>query len=350
MSTEIWQFPQAAAKEQLVDLLKKLGYETGENLFWPGPSGTISLFWAEPRDFKSTSGVDVSIFPLDGQGKKTWNTTNDWAIRTRTSIWASSFDKEFQNDTVRALRKTFGGSFYNDHQGHNRYIIVEKANSTPASRGVYGVLSRINEEIDALMHALPHETIKVLMTPTGEITDETDKTGVLRFSKQFDPSRVVYNALVPFLVAAIEHFFRQSFEVLLKYDAGARQILEEQNRKLSFAEATAIERGEQTIERIASGWYSFQNLDSIQKAFKEVFDIDVWKALRRRKKIRTKLPIFSKALAGLIGARHGVVHRFYLDRNLDRERFLDLLHLVREILELMASEIEHKLGVNLGPG
>jgi hypothetical protein len=126
--------------------------------------------------------------------------------------------------------------------------------------------------------------------------------------------------------------------------------LEEQNRKLSFVEATALARDELTIERIASGWYSFQNLDSIQKAFKEVFGIDVWKALRRRKKVRAKLPMLSSALENLIGARHGVVHHFSLDRNLDREGFLDLLHLVRSLLDLMANEIERKLGVTLGPG
>jgi hypothetical protein len=350
MSIEIWQFPCAATKGQLVDALKALRFELGENLFWPGPPGTVSLFWSQPEDFVSTGGVDASVFPLDDQGRKAWNTPTDWGLRTRTSIWASSFDKEFQNNVVRSIRKSFGGCFYNDHFGHNRYIVITKVRSTPASRGIFAALSRVSGELDKLERALPEEMIHSLITPSGEITDDTDTTGILHFSKQLDPRRVVYNALVPFLVAAIEHFFRESFEILLKYDDSARGILQEQNRKLSFAEAIAIERGELTIERVASEWFSFQNLGSIQKAFKEVFAIDVWKAIRHRKKIRGRLPLLSAALENLIGARHGVVHHFSLDRNLDREGFIDLLHIVHALLDIMANEIERKLGVTLGPG
>jgi hypothetical protein len=351
MSIEIWQFPASATKADLTLLLKSLGFVAGQNLFWPGPPGTASFFWSEPRDFKSTSGVDASVFPLDTNGKEVWHTTNDWALRTRTSIWASSFDKGFQNQTVRLVRKAFGGTFHNDHYGRNRYIVVQREKSTPASRGIYAVLTRIGGELDALEAALPKETIRSLLTPRGEITEQTDKDGILRLTKQMDASRVVYNALVPFLVAAIEYFFRECFEIMLAYDSSAQLALEEQNRKLSFTEAAAILRGELALERIASGWYSFQNIDSIQKAYKDAFGIDVWRILRRRRKVREKLPVLSKALANLIGARHGVVHHFSLDRKLDREGFLDLLHLVRLLLEIVAKEgLEPKLGMRLGPG
>ena len=77
MSIEIWQFPELAAKADLISLLRKRGFVTGENLFWSGPPGTVSLFWAEQKDFVSTSGVDASIFPLDDDGKRVWNTSND---------------------------------------------------------------------------------------------------------------------------------------------------------------------------------------------------------------------------------------------------------------------------------
>jgi hypothetical protein len=350
MSIEIWQFPKATTKDQLVRRLRELGYAPGKNIFWPGPPGTVSLFWAEGKDYLSISGVDASVFPLDRLGKTVWKCTNDWALRTRTSVWASSFDKEFQNKTVRSIRKAFGGTFYNDHNGHNRYIPVRRQHSTPASRGIYGVLTRVTAELDSLEHALPPEVARTLVTPTGEVTEVDDKTGIFRFIKQHEPNRVIYNALVPFLLAAIEHFFAESFEILLKYDPAARWVLEEDGRKVSFAEALGVAAGKLTVESIASRWYSFQNLDSIQKAFKEPFGIDVWKALRRRKKIRRRLPMLDTSLQNLIGARHGVIHHFSLDRNLDREGLLDLLHLVRELLRLMAKEIERKLGVKLGPG
>lgn len=350
MSIEIWQFPKVASRDELVSQLKSMGFEVGENLFWPGPKGTVNLFWSEPEDYKSISGVDASVFPLDDEGKSAWHTNNDWAVRTRTSIWASSFDQEHQNRTVRSLRKIFGGTFYNDHYGHNRYIVIKKVKSTPASRGIYGVLKRLEGELNSLEYALPEEQTKAVMTPSGEITEENDESGLLAFTKRFDPSRIVYNALVPFLVASLEHFFRETFEVLLKYDKNAQKTLEEQNRRLSFSEAALISRGELSLERVASGWFSFQNVDSIQKAYKDIHGVDVWKALRRRKKVRDRLPILMSALQNLIGARHGVVHHFSIDRELDRNGFLDLLHLVRAILEVMGDEIESKLGIQLGPG
>jgi hypothetical protein len=153
--------------------------------------------------------------------------------------------------------------------------------------------------------------------------------------------------LVPFLVAAIEHLFREIFEILLKYDTAAQSALQVQNRKVAFSEAAALVRGELTLEHLASDWYSFQNLDSIQKAYKEVLGIDIWKAIRRRRKVRKKRPLLSEALASLIGARHGVIHRFSLDKELDRDGFLHLLELVRTLIDVVAREVERKLGVSI---
>ena len=165
-----------------------------------------------------------------------------------------------------------------------------------------------------------------------------------------DPSRVMYNALVPFLVASLEHFFRETFEVLLKYDEKAQTRLSTRNRKVSFSEARAVGNGELSLERVASGWFSFQNLDSIQKAFKEVHSIDVLKVLRRRKRVRDRLPLLMNALQNLIGPRHKIVHHFSVDRNLDRDGFLDLLDLVRAVVDVMGDEIGRNLNVPIGPG
>jgi len=57
--------------------------------------------------------------------------------------------------------------------------------------------------------------------------------------------------------------------------------------------------------------------------------------------------MLSEALVGLIGARHGVIHKFSLDRELDRDGFLHLLELVRTLIDVVAGEVERKLGVPL---
>lgn len=350
MSIEIWQFPKSATKEQLCAALKDFDFRRFNNVFNPGPAGTISMFWSDPDDYRSTSGVDASVLPLDRKTKRECNTRCDWVLRTRTSIWTTSFDKEMQNAVVRSVRQTCGGYFYNDHHGRNRYIPIAREPSTPASRGVYAVRARIEGELDALEHSLPKAENTSLQTPNGVITEANDMAGVLRVVAQFDPRRVLFNALVPFLVAAVEHYFRECFEILLKYSPDAQRRVEEQNRKITYPEAAAVSRGELTLERIASDWYSFQNLDSVQKAYKDVLQIDVWKVIRKRKKVREKLPLLGEALANLIQSRHGVVHHFAMNRQLDRNGFLDLLHLVRALIGFVSDEIERKLGIVLGLG
>lgn len=60
--------------------------------------------------------------------------------------------------------------------------------------------------------------------------------------------------------------------------------------------------------------------------------------------------MLSDALNKMIGARHGVVHSFLLDRELNREGFLQLLQLVRTIIAVLEAEVSRKLEVRISPG
>lgn len=348
MSIEIFYFPASATKTDLANHLTLLGYVKGKNPFKPGPRGTEHFFWADHEYYKSTSGVDASVFPIDDKGREAWNIFSTWGIRTRTSIWASGFDKKFQNETVRQARKHFGGKFYNDHYGMNRYIIVQQELSTPASRGLFAVYTLVTGELDKLEEALPKELFEKLQSPGS--TEVDNDVGLLRLVRQNDPSRVIYNGLVPFLIAVLEYFLRESFEILLKYDSHAMSKVSDSNRKVSILEATALAQEKITIEQIISSWYSFQNLQSTQRAFEDTFGISIMKVINQRKKVRDKLPLLSNALSNLINARHGIVHHYYLDYELDREQFLELIELIKTIISTIAAEFERKLGVPLSKG
>ena len=102
---------------------------------------------------------------------------------------------------------------------------------------------------------------------------------------RIDPERVLYNALVPFAVAAIEHSLSRSFKVLLEFDPKTRERLLRLTRKVEMVDVVSIAEGAKSIEDVVVGWYSFQNLDSIQKAFNEWLGIDFRAALRRRSEI-----------------------------------------------------------------
>ena len=93
-------------------------------------------------------------------------------------------------------------------------------------------------------------------------------------TSQLDPTRVLYNALVPFALAAVEHFFSQSFKILLKYDENAQMCLLKHQRKLEIGDVVAIRDGFKTLEDVVASWYSFQSIASIHAAYKEWLSID----------------------------------------------------------------------------
>ena len=296
-------------------------------------SGTVSFFWHEPEDFKSTSGVDASVFPLDDKGKKASDRHHSFGqfipehqsgpphlIRNFRITRCDVFERPLEVHSITITSATTGTTFYSQNRVHL------------LSSGVYGVSTRLLGELDSLAAALPQAMIKSINTPHGEITEELEQDKIFQFAQQFDPSRVIYNGLVPFLVAVIEHYFRECFEILLKYDPSALARLDEQNRRISIAEARAIARGESGFEQIVSAWYSFQNVTGIERAYKEILGIDVGKTLGHQERIREKLVVMSKSLDDLIKKRHGVVHHFFLDRDLDQDEFLDLLHFVKTLL------------------
>jgi hypothetical protein len=95
-----------------------------------------------------------------------------------------------------------------------------------------------------------------------------------------DPTRVVYNALVPFAVASLENFFSRCFKILLRYNLKAQEKIAQQSKKVDFEDVIAIKNGTLTIEDIIADWYSFQNIASIHRAFSDWFGIDFWALLR----------------------------------------------------------------------
>jgi hypothetical protein len=162
-----------------------------------------------------------------------------------------------------------------------------------------------------------------------------------------DPTRVLYNALVPFALAALEHFFGQTFRIFLRYDNKARQRLLDQTRKVEFPDAMALASNTKSIEDVVADWYSFQNIESIHKAFNEWFGIDIWKLLRQRRKVGRRIDWLEKRLKNLIDFRHGIVHRFEVNLDLDRSGIEELLDLSILLIETFVDYVETSMGENI---
>jgi hypothetical protein len=331
MSTEIILHPRNATKDQLRKLLVSHGYIKCEHL-WEWPKGSLNFFWFENKDFKSTDGVEATIYPASEELQKKLGFC-PWALHTRTRASASRYDKEKQNETIRSARKHFGGKFYNDWHGYNRYTPLWEDPRLPEGRGIFFAYKRIKNRLDAIRPLLPDQK---------PLPDNEKIADLVRLT---DPTRILYNALIPFAVSAIEHFFSQTFQILLHYDNGAQKKLKEQSRKIEISNVVSVVRGERQLEAIISDWYSFQNLSSINAAYRDWFGIDVLKILRRRRKIGKRIALLEQRLNQLIEFRHGVIHHFAFDYRLGRDEFLDFLTSVDTIVETFVDYLEKERGI-----
>jgi len=338
MSIETRFFPESGGKASLLRHLVSLDFSRTDNPFFPGPAGSIHFMWFDKSDYRSSDGMSASVFPLNGEVRAAFKTNASYGIWTRTSIRANSFDRGYQNVVNRTARKQFGGFFINDHYGRNRHNPKETVTSTPAERGIEALRAQLSSELESLMHALPEDQFFNQIDP-GHHTKENDPSGIWKVMQQFSPAKSLYNAVIPFLVAVVEHFFSGVFGILWRYHPNAQDATISSNRKVSAEDLIAVSQGDRKVEEVVASWYSFQNLDSIQKAFTEFFQVDVWKCLRQRRKIGKRVPLLAAELNRIIDFRHGVVHRFSLDRDLSREELFNMILVVDAILDAVTEDI-----------
>ena len=328
MSIEITFYPETPSNQGLKALLLELGFEPCDHL-WDWPEGSLHFRWFSHIEYQSYDGVEATIFSPT-EALEAGAPPCAWALHTRTRVWASPTDRRQQNHLVCTARARFGGAFYNDSAGKNRLTKIEDDGRDAPSRGIYLAYESVKETVDKVQFALPNPT------PAFERLVGTN----LEPLASVDPLRVLYNALVPFAVAAIEHFLSHSFKVLLEFDPKTRERLMKLTRKVEMQDVVSIVEGTMSIEEVIVGWYSFQNLDSIQKAFDQWLGIDFREALRRRSEIEQRTVTLDAELERMIKARHGVIHRFALDRELRKHEISQVLDTAIAVIDAFVDHLE----------
>ena len=332
MSIEIVFHPKSASKPEIKQHLLSLGFRSCQHL-WDWPKESLHFHWFEERENLSFDGVEATIFPRSVE-EKLREPGSDWGLHTRTRASASTGDLKQQNLLIKTARRKFGGNFLNDWHGRNRYIPIERDRRDAVARGIYLCYENATGRLSAVRYALPKpiESFQKLMGTK------------LEGMAQADPTRVLYNALVPFAVAALEHFFSQSFKILLRFERGAQERLLQQSKKIDMTDVLAIRNGKKNIEDVVADWYSFQSISAIHAAFHEWFGIDFRGIIRRRKRIGTRLPFLERRLTELIEFRHGLVHRFEINMELQKEQIEEILDLVRALIDVFVEELEKRRG------
>ena len=153
MSIEIFLHPLHATREQLRQLLEELGYQSCDSLTkWP--KGTLNYHWFDATEHRSYDGVEANIAKPDNELVEKLGPCS-WMLHTRARLAASPQDKEHQNKTIREAKRRFGGKFYNDWYGINRYTVTEPDGRDAISRGMFLVYERVTHDLRAVIHSLP---------------------------------------------------------------------------------------------------------------------------------------------------------------------------------------------------
>jgi hypothetical protein len=331
MGRDLTLYPSAATKNDLKVFLESLGFSRCKHL-WDWPKGTLNYSWFDYEDHKSIDGVSADIYPVTEKENK--YTNNKWALHVRNLFSASIYDVKMLNLVLRDARKRFGGTIEGDY-GTNRYAPVWKDNTTPISRGISGIYENVNQTMRAVEYSLPDDMIHL-----KENDEKTSK--LVEYMKSMDPSRILYNGLVPFLVAMFEYFFSEVFQLLMKYDNYATRKISVHRQKVEFQTVLEMERKERTIEEIIAMNYSFQNLEQLNKAYKEWLDIDIRKILYKKKRIGNAITYLEKRLSEIIQYRHGIVHHLMIDTSLTRRDFLLLIKTVQLGIVEVVKDLERR--------
>jgi hypothetical protein len=337
MGRDVTLYPKKATRKELGDYLESLGFTRCDH-FWGWPKGTLNYSWFDHQDFKSIDGVYADIYPVPEEEQNI--TTNEWALHVRNLYSASWYDVAMLNEVLRGARKLFGGTIKGDY-GTNKYAPLWDDKSTPLSRGISGVYQHVKQELSAVKFALPEPSINHPLPTGGKIDD------FLEFTNSLDPSRVIYNGLVPFAVAMFEYFFSQAFQVLIAYDQLALEKRENHKGKFEFSAILDIHRNKRSIEDLIAENYTFQNLNQLNKAYKEWLEIDVRKIFFKKKRIGKSITFLENRISEIIQYRHGIVHHFQIDRSLTRDAYINILDAISLAIEEFVLFIETKYKIDI---
>lgn len=306
-------FARSATLTQLTELIELLRYRrVNDGLRVKNRVG--SYLWAETRDYKSHSGVELDIYRTPG---------GLLSVTTRSTVSRSYWDLKHQNQTLKLLRDLLGGHFVTD-AGKSRYWRPgTKPPSAPTS-GCY--LARWHFHNAMVLAKFYLDSRKV------EGNAAREEASGLEFLDRMNPLLLSNNMVLPYLVAIWEEYFKTTFIALLRYSTDREAVLKK--ARLSHEHLEQIATGAQSVEIALADTLSFQRPTSIATHFKNLdqrFDLKgtLCKPYRRR-----KITLF-ESLETLIETRHNFVHTGQSDTTLSTKQ----LRLLMSDLEVAVDRV-----------
>jgi len=338
MSVEITLYTQKTTKTALTKFLLTEGFQkTKHFLDEMNTSDMIHYMWFCFDNYESSSGVEASICKTSTEEQAKYK-CSEWILHTRTRSSGSYEDKQKQNNIIRKARQLFKGTFYNDWYGANAYTnLNDYTKFSPLEKGLSIIASSSIEKLDQIGNCLVGYKNEVSDT-FANLNIESMK----ELLKTKDPSIILYNSLIPFLVSILEYFYGQCFVDFIKYDTKAKNLLVDEKLKIGIADVITILQKENSLEQIIVQSYNFQNLDSINKAYKRYLSIDVMSMLSKRKKVNKKIVRILTKIQEILYARHRFVHELYINYDLTKQLYLDYIATVKCAILLTIESFRQK--------
>lgn len=296
-----------------------LGWEKQE--YFPC-SKARSYLWFHRENYESTRGCWLFLNKPDEDDPK----GTKLVFHAYSNAGRSYEDFEAQNNVIKALKKAYGGSIYNPQEGSQSYLFndLPKLSSAEKACGFTYVDFQYNlNRASMAVSDISKHAIK--MMGLGDWYGSLD-AGVIR-----------NNTLLPFLIASIESFLKEFFIAYLETHPNVQEKIYEKKSKLEYSELKQLLSGEKTLAELEADNYTFQNLYSANNAYENYIDVDIFKVLNKRKRVKNKSRIVRDVIVEILDLRHKIIHAAYIDIGLDRNRMETYIAYARKAGELFVS-------------
>lgn len=250
-----------------------------------------SYMWHELDDYKSWTGVELSIFLRDGA----------LIVYTRSRYGGSYWDIAKHNETLKVLKDFLGGHFESDY-GRNRYFPNDEAKATATASGCY--LARWKFQ-NAITKASLYHSSRGL-----DAEFALDEPHPIPFLDEMNPRLLSNNMMLPYLIGVWEHYFRQLFVVTLRASGVSDRVLA--NVSTSRLKSSLMSGSE--AEEIVASQFSFQRPSVIIRNFKLIDkSLDFEECWTRTKSGKPKR--LAAQIEDLVADRNAFVHSGKMNMN-----------------------------------
>lgn len=285
--------PPATRLDDVREFVALLGYE--KSVGWVRAEGLrfLSYAWFDETDYRSWSGVELSIDQRD---------SGELFVATHTPISRSHYDLEQQNRTIAALRKRFGGSFSTD-AGVGRYQRSDRNPPPPAVSGCHLAFERFGTNLIRSIVYLDNFGFSNLAAENSE-----KALALFRMS----PRTLSGNMLLAFAVSIVEEYLKSCFIAMLRYSPNKERLL--RGVRLRGDQFARVSNGDESIEQAIAETFSFQRISAASKIFESLESkLDIAATLRKPFK-RRAVSLFD-SLEALVVKRNAFVHRADIDHS-----------------------------------